>query len=116
MIGADRPNVTLSRGSPNSTVPIGDVHGQVFPGEKPEKIEKVNLEEKKSRKAKGQNYFEYIYKEINASVQTVTLSELRHFTSYTISVRACREPEIMDEKQNCSVEIIAYQRTGKIGL
>lgn len=113
MIGVDKPNVTLSAGLPNSTLPIiGEVQGQVFPNEKTEKIEKANLEEKKSRKVDG--YFVYIYEEINATTQSVTLRELRHFSSYTISVRACRESEPNDESSNCSTEVIAYQRTGKM--
>lgn len=118
MIGTDR-NITLSKESPsaNSTISssIAEINGQVFPGEKTEKFEKVNLEEKTSRRDPGSGYFNYIYQEVNASTLAVDLKELKHFSSYTISVRACREPEPHDDKLNCSTEVIAYQRTGKIG-
>lgn len=61
-----------------------------------------------SREVNG--YFEYIYKEVNASVLSVTMTKLRHYSHYMIAVKACRA----GEGRNCSSEIITNQRTMKI--
>lgn len=120
MIGADAPltNLTISKASPNatSTTGINSANNQIeFPnltGNVPN--EKINVEETKSIKEK--DYYKYIYKQVNASVRSITLKDLRHFSSYTISIRACRAAEVENPEPNCSNEVISYQRTGKIGL
>lgn len=66
-------------------------------------------EDKKSRKIN--DYYEYIYHTVNASVTTYVVRELKHYSSYTISLKACRE----GNGDNCSNEVIVYQRTAKIG-
>lgn len=81
----------------------------VFPKNELPKDQKMHVEERQSRKK--DDYYEYIFQEVNASVLSVTMKELRHFSSYTISVKACRE----GTGKNCSNEVIAHQRTGKIG-
>lgn len=91
---------------PGSNGPV-----EVFPkNEKPVVDSKALQEEKQSRKKN--HYYEYIYKEVNASVLSVVINELRHYSSYTVSVRACRE----GEGDNCSNEVIAHQRTAKISM
>lgn len=66
-------------------------------------------DEQKSRKVN--NYYEYIYQIVNASTTTYVLNDLKHYSSYTLSLKACRE----GEGENCSNEVIVYQRTAKIG-
>lgn len=68
-----------------------------------------NQDEQKSRKVN--NYYEYIYQIVNASTTTYVLNDLKHYSSYTISLKACRE----GSGDNCSNEVIVYQRTAKIG-
>lgn len=81
----------------------------VFPKNERPKDQKTHVEERQSRMKN--DYYEYIFKEVNASVLSVVMTQLRHFSSYTISVKACRE----GPGRNCSNEVIAHQRTGKIG-
>lgn len=81
----------------------------VFPKNERPKDQKTHVEERQSRKKL--DYYEYIFQEVNASVLSVVMKELHHFSSYTISVKACRE----GPGKNCSNEVIAHQRTGKIG-
>lgn len=83
----------------------------VFPDntEDPTKQKSTN-EDKKSRMDPTNKYYEYVYKEVNSSVFTFTLSKLKHYTYYSISVKACRE----GDGDSCGTDKIAYQRTGKI--
>lgn len=83
----------------------------VFPdnAEDPTKPKSTN-EDTTSRMDPTDKYYEYFYKEVNASVFTFTLTKLKHYTYYSISVKACRE----GEGDNCGNDKIAYQRTGKI--
>lgn len=83
----------------------------VFPEntEDPSKPKSTN-EDTTSRMDPTNKYYEYIYKEVNASVFSFTLSKLKHYTYYSISVKACRE----GEGDSCGNDKIAYQRTGKI--
>lgn len=83
----------------------------VFPDntEDPTKPKSTN-EDTTSRMDPTNKYYEYIYKEVNASVFSFTLSKLKHYTYYSISVKACRE----GEGDSCGNDKIAYQRTGKI--
>lgn len=82
----------------------------VFPKNDRPKDQKTHVEERESR-MKDKKYYEYIFKEVNASVLSVVMKQLRHFSLYTVSVKACRE----GTGKNCSNEVIAHQRTGKIG-
>lgn len=83
----------------------------VFPDntEDPTKPKSTN-EDTASRMDPTNKYYEYVYKEVNSSVFTFTLSKLKHYTYYSISVKACRE----GVGDSCGNEKIAYQRTGKI--
>lgn len=83
----------------------------VFPDntEDPTKSKSTN-EDITSRMDPTNKYYEYIYKEVNASVFSFTLSKLKHYTYYSISVKACRA----GEGDSCGNDKIAYQRTGKI--
>lgn len=68
------------------------------------------VDDKESKMDALNRYYTYIYKEVNASVLSFTLKQLRHFTYYTVSVKACRE----GDGDRCGTEIIAYYRTEKI--
>lgn len=104
---------SISKRSENSSIlAMPDEYGikpDVFPKNEPPKDQKTHVEERQSRMK--DDYYEYIFKEVNASVLSVVMKQLRHFSSYTISVKACRE----GTGRNCSNEVIAHQRTGKIG-
>lgn len=71
---------------------------------------KLAVDDTASKKDKNDEYYTYIYEKVNASVLTFSLKQLKHFTYYSISVKACRA----GEGDNCGNEMIAYQRTGKI--
>jgi CRISPR/Cas system CMR-associated protein Cmr1 (group 7 of RAMP superfamily) len=71
---------------------------------------KSNIDEKQSNK-NSDGHFVYIYKEVNASVRSFVLSELIHYSTYSIEVKACREGP---GELNCSNEAIATHRTQKI--
>lgn len=64
----------------------------VFPDntEDPSKPKSTN-EDRTSRMDPTNKYYEYFYIEVNSSVFTFTLSQLKHYTYYSISVKACRE-------------------------
>lgn len=83
----------------------------VFPdnAEDPSRPKSTN-EDITSRMDPRNKYYEYFYKEVNASVFAFTLTKLKHYTYYSISVKACRE----GEGDSCGNDKIAYQRTGKI--
>lgn len=52
-----------------------------------------------------------IYEIYNASVTKVTLGGLKYYSSYTLTVKACRE----GHGDNCSTEVMVHQRTAPIG-
>lgn len=104
---------SISKRSENSSLmAMPEKYGikpDVFPKNERPKDQKTHVEERQPRMK--DNYYEYFFQEVNASVLSVTMKNLRHFSSYTISVKACRE----GTGKNCSNEVIAHQRTGKIG-
>lgn len=55
-------------------------------------------------------YYTEIYQTVNASTTSFTIDKLKHFTRYSISVRACRE----GTGDNCSTEVITHITTKKI--
>lgn len=69
-----------------------------------------SIDDTKLRMDPTGTYYEYYYQEVNASVFTLTVEKLKHYTFYSVSVKACRE----GDGDNCGNEVIAYQRTGKI--
>lgn len=71
---------------------------------------KPPAEDKISRKEEGKDYYIYVYEEVNASITSLTLKELKHFSYYSVSVKACRD----GPGDNCSNEVIAHERTAKI--
>lgn len=79
---------SLHKRSNNSTMPISP---DIFPTDAKTNDPKTPIDDKTSRKDPTGSYYIYIYKEVNASVNTLTLTELKHFTYYSISVKACRE-------------------------
>lgn len=68
------------------------------------------VDDKVSKMDSSNRYYTYIYEEVNATVLSFTLKNLRHFTFYTVSVKACRE----GKGDRCGTEIMAYHRTEKI--
>lgn len=52
----------------------------------------------------------YFYQSIDTNVTTLTIRKLRHFSAYTIHVKACRE----GPDDNCSVETSTPARTKKL--
>jgi hypothetical protein len=70
---------------------------------------KSNADETQSKKIG--HYYKYFYMKVNASVRSLVLSELKHYSIYSINVKACRDGPGPD---NCSNEAIATQRTMKI--
>lgn len=71
-------------------------------------LQKAEIEDKTSKKIG--DYYITIYKEVNSTITTFSLKELKHFSLYTISVKACRD----GKGDNCSNEVITHQRTAKI--
>lgn len=55
--------------------------------------------------------FVYKYIEVGPNTTTVTLKNLKHFSAYTIHVKACR----YGIEDNCSVETSTPARTKKLG-
>lgn len=75
-----------------------------------------DTDEKKNIKNKSGAYM-YFYRKVYANTTTFLIPELKHFTSYQISVRACREKVDEDETDKvpyCSKEVIIHQMTKKI--
>lgn len=68
------------------------------------------VDDKVSKMDKANRSYTYIYEEVNATVTSFTLSKLRHFTYYTVSVKACRE----GSGERCGTEMMDYHRTEKI--
>lgn len=52
---------------------------------------RITYDDTAPRMDAANTYYEYIYNEVNSSVFTVTVNKLKHFTYYSISVKACRE-------------------------
>lgn len=79
---------TLRKRSTNTT----QIEPDVFPDntEDPSKPKSTN-EDTASRMDPTNKYYEYFFTEVNTSVHTFTLSQLKHYTYYSISVKACRE-------------------------
>lgn len=64
------------------------------------------------------SYHIRVYKEVNVSTLSYVIEKLRHFSSYKITVQACRESvpaDIQEKIENCSTAVIVNQRTKKIG-
>lgn len=94
---------------PLPTESLENIHDDFHANQSTSLMTKSNQEDKKSRKIN--DYYEYIYHTVNASITTYVVRELKHYSSYTISLKACRE----GKGDNCSNEVIVYQRTAKIG-
>lgn len=91
----------------NTTIRMEDE--QIFPKEdKNAFFENAVIDDMVSRK--GENYYEYIYQAVNVSVTKFVLRELKHFATYTIVVKACRE----GPNDNCSNDVIVSERTLKM--
>lgn len=81
---------------------------QIFP-DLSNKNMKLNDNTIPRRNADGR--FTYFFKAVSSNVTTITLKELKHFSAYTIHVKACRE----GEGENCSIETSTPVRTKKLG-
>lgn len=78
----------------------------------------LDLDKNEKVSIKNNTYFIRVYKEVNVSTLSYVIKELRHFSTYKITVQACREsvPADFQEKiENCSTAVIVNQRTKKIG-
>lgn len=51
----------------------------------------ASMDDRESTMDPTNTHYTYLYKEVNASVSTLTLNDLKHFAHYSISVKACRE-------------------------
>ncbi|XP_055327050.1 insulin-like receptor [Sitodiplosis mosellana] len=71
---------------------------------------KPTTDDKVDKMDPTQVYYTYMYRIMNASFSTLYLSELKHYSYYSIAVKACRE----GTGENCGDEVIVYQRTGKM--
>lgn len=80
------------RATANTTSPFQPT--DVFPdvAESPSHPKSTN-DDTISRMDPAHEYYEYDYKEVNSSVFTVTMEKLKHYTYYSISVKACRAGE-----------------------
>lgn len=52
---------------------------------------KASIDDKIPKMDPTNTYYTYLYKEVNASVFTLTLNRLKHYSYYSITVKACRE-------------------------
>lgn len=69
---------------------------------------------KKISEKVGDSYIS-IYKTVNASTNMLVLKELKHYSVYTITIKACREKVLRRiEDDYCSYEMLALQRTREI--
>lgn len=76
----------------------------------PNKIQKPLRDDTESKRDENGRYT-YFYKEVGVNDTKLRLTDLKHFSAYTIHVKACREgPE-----DNCSVETSTPARTKKLG-
>lgn len=63
------------------------------------------------RKVKTHGSYEIYGESVNASTKSFIFTDLKHYSTYKIYVRACRE----GEGKNCSMETRIYPRTAKKG-
>lgn len=93
--------------SGNNTIPYADQ--DVFPdsGKLTPPVVQTDIKESK----KVGDYYEYYYEEVDVNTTVFLLKDLKHYSSYSIYVRACRE----GKDDNCSNESIIQQRTARIG-
>lgn len=99
---------SIQKRSDNSSVSSSTI--EIFPPKTDFPSKGIVVDDKVSKMDSGNRYYTYIYEEVNATVLSFTLKNLRHFTYYTVSVKACRE----GKGDRCGTEIIAYHRTEKI--
>lgn len=57
---------------------------------------------------KHDRYYTYIYREVAVPTTTVRLTDLKHYSGYTISIIACRSGPVSN---NCSEDVIYTHRT-----
>ncbi|XP_061387205.1 insulin-like receptor [Musca vetustissima] len=60
------------------------------------------------------SYYEYFTTSVNATTFEYTLTKLKHFTYYKVEIEACRESEINNDSENCSVIVNESKRTLKL--
>lgn len=94
--------------SGNNTIPYIDEQDE-FPDSSKLTPPVVQKDIKESKKVG--DYYEYYYAEIDVNTTVFLLKDLKHYSSYSISVRACRE----GSRDNCSNESNIQQRTSRIG-
>lgn len=81
-------------------------------------VNKSNVEHIDTESKKIGNYYEYVYKVINATGKndSVLLTGLKHYSLYWITVKACREGINDVERPNCSDVQQLEQRTSRSGI
>lgn len=79
----------------------------LFPNLDKDKLPTDDMESKRI----GDRY-RYVYKRVGPNDTKLTLHELKHYSAYTIHVKACRE----GIEDNCSVETSMPARTKKMGM
>lgn len=78
---------TRHRRSSNSSVFQQDI----FPTNTVTADPKAPIDDKIPKMDPTNSYYTYLYREVNASVFTLTLNRLKHYSYYSITVKACRE-------------------------
>lgn len=94
--------------SGNTTTPYPE-EPHVFPNGNTLTSPAIQKDDKESKKVG--DYYEYYYDEIDVNTTVFLLKDLKHYSSYSIYVRACRE----GKNDNCSNESIIQQKTARIG-
>lgn len=80
------------RSNNNSTIVNGMSNLDVFPNNEPAiRSKNVDTDDTELKMDPNERYYRYFYEEVNASVNSFLLKQLKHFTVYRISVKACRE-------------------------
>lgn len=81
---------SLYKRSTNTSSGNSDIFPLVIP-DKTDQTAKMPTEDKISKMDPTNTYYTYVYKEVNASVFSLTLDKLKHYSYYSITVKACRE-------------------------
>lgn len=99
---------SVQKRSDNSSVSPDSV--EVLPTKTDSAAKAEVVDDKISKMDQMNRTYTYIYKEVNASVTSFTLQNLKHFSYYTVSVKACRE----GTGERCGAESMDYRRTEQI--
>lgn len=110
----DDDNILLNDNRLDSTYNIIS-NPQVFPEDKNKSFDNVTVNIVRTEPEFDKDgKFTYIYETVNASTTSISLKNLKHYSRYKLSLRACHS-EWTEKLTNCSNEVHLYDRTGKNG-